>query len=119
MPFVFVAVCALAVGRALTAAPDPDARRLDEAARIAVSAAAAAEEPAWRIASRRSFPEDHWSQDDDFAASERRWAIDEARRRRVPVSEVFRAIDEDLHRSPPVPPRRATSSPTKPRPFYD
>ncbi|MFP2913056.1 hypothetical protein ACLESD_50230, partial [Pyxidicoccus sp. 3LFB2] len=61
----------------------------------------------------------HWSQDDDFGASERSWAMSEARRRDVPVTEVFGAIDAELHAAPVLPPRKATASPCKPRPFYD
>ena len=85
---------ATAVVRAATSElPSPE-RRLSEAERLQVGHAAAAEEPGWRRASRKSFPGDHWSQDDDFGASERRWAVDEARRRGVPVTDVLGAIDE-------------------------
>ncbi|MFP2933078.1 hypothetical protein ACLESO_49605, partial [Pyxidicoccus sp. 3LG] len=104
---------------AATSELPPPERRLSEAERIQVGRAAAAEEPGWRRASRKSFPGDHWSQDDDFGASERRWAVDEARRRGVPVTDVLGAIDAELHSGPVVPPRKATASPCKPRPFYD
>ncbi|MCP3136379.1 hypothetical protein [Pyxidicoccus xibeiensis] len=117
---VFGLCGATAVVRAATSDVRPPQRRLSDAERAQVGLAAAAEEPARRRASRHSFPGDHWSQDDDFGASERRWAVDEAHRRGVPVTDVLGAIDAELHSSAPVvPPRKATASPCKPRPFYD
>ena len=119
--WLVLALCgATAVVRAATSRSPPPERRLSPAERAEVGRAAAAEEPGWRLRSRHSFPGDPWSQDDDFGASERSWAVDEARRRRVPVTDVFGAIDEELHAAGPVaPPRKATASPCKPRPFYD
>lgn len=115
------ALCgATAVVRAATSRAPPPERRLSPAERVEVGRVAAAEEPGWRARSHNSFPGDSWSQDDDFGASERSWAVSEARRRNVPVSDVFDAIDAELRASTPVqPPRKATASPCKPRPFYD
>ncbi|NVJ10330.1 hypothetical protein HUW63_34575 [Myxococcus sp. AM001] len=114
------ALCgATAVVRAATAELPPRERALSAAERKQVGRAAASQEPEWRRKSRQSFPGDRWSQDDDFGASERQWALDEARRRRVPVTDVLGAIDEELHGQPVLPPRKATASPCKPRPFYD
>jgi hypothetical protein len=116
---VLLACTAVALTRAMTATfPEPP-RRLGEAERAELGQAAAALEPFWREKSRRSFPGDRWSQDDDFGASERGWALTEAARRHVPISDVLRAVDEDLHAHPPEPPRRATAAQCKPRPFYD
>jgi hypothetical protein len=120
--WVAFTLCAgTAVVRAATVRePLPPSRRLSAEERAEVGRAAAREEPEWRRKSRQSFPGDAWSQDDDFGASERQWAVDEARRRGVPVTDVLWAIDEELHASSPVlPPRKATASPCKPRPFYD
>lgn len=119
--FCFALCGATAVVRAATVQrPAPPARRLSAEERAEVGRAAAREEPGWRQRSRQSFPGDFWSQDDDFGASERQWALDESRRRGVPVVDVLRAIDEELHAASPVlPPRKATASPCKPRPFYD
>ncbi|NMO16441.1 hypothetical protein HPC49_14755 [Pyxidicoccus fallax] len=116
-----LALCgATAVVRAATSEMPPPERRLSPEERVEVGRAAAAEEPGWRQRSRHSFPGDQWSQDDDFGASERKWAMDEARRRGVPVTDVFDAIDEELHAAGPIAsPRKATASPCKPRPFYD
>lgn len=116
---VFAAVCAIAVTRVLTVSSEQPPKRLSETERVAVGRAAAAEEPTWRLDSLRSFPDQHWSQDDDFANTERRWVRDEAARRQVPQTDVFRAIDEDLKRHPPEQPRKATSAASKPRPAYD
>jgi hypothetical protein len=114
------ALCgATVVVRSATSEWPPPGRRLSPAERAEVARAAAAEEPGWRLRSRHSFPGDHWSQDDDFGASERSWVVGEARRRGVPVSDVFSAIDAELHAGPVLPPRKATASPCKPRPFYD
>jgi hypothetical protein len=113
-------ICAaLALIRALSASQPPPPRRLSEVERQRVGRAAAAEEPAWRKTSVHDFPEDSWSQDDDFSASERKWAIDQANREGVPVMEIYRAIDEDLHAHPPEPPAKSSASPCRPRTSYD
>jgi hypothetical protein len=118
--WLLFALCgATAVVRAATSELPSPQRRLSADERARVGRAAAAEEPGWRLRSRHSFPGDHWSQDDDFGASERSWSMDEARRRDVPVTDVLGAIDEELHSGPVTPPRKATASPCKPRPFYD
>lgn len=116
---VFALCGATAVVRAATSRLPPPERRLSPAERAEVGRAAAAEEPGWRLRSRHAFPGDHWSQDDDFGASERSWAVGEASRRGVPVTDVLDAIDAELRSAPVQPPRKATASPCKPRPFYD
>lgn len=110
---------AVALARALTAGHGKPQRLLSAAERRTVGAAAAVQELTWRVSSRRNFPGDAWSQDDDFHSFEREWVNGEAQRRHVSPREVFRAIDEDLHAHPPSPPRKATASPCKPRSFYD
>jgi hypothetical protein len=118
--WLVLALCAIvACVRAFTAHVPPPARRLTDAERVEVGRAAAAAEPGWRRNSHHSFPGDHWSQDDDFGAAERSWALSEAAKRGVPVTDVLRAIDEELHSGPVLPPRKASASPSKPRPFYD
>jgi hypothetical protein len=113
-------LCAgLAILRATTVSNPPPNRRLSPDERHAVGRTAATEEPKWRHSSVHNFPEDYWSQDDDFGASERNWAVDEANRRGVPVIDIYRAIDEDLRANPPQPPAKSNASPSKPRPFYD
>jgi hypothetical protein len=109
----------IALVRAVRAGAAQPQRALSVPERQALGAAAAAQEPTWRLASRRNFPGDMWSQDDDFHSMERAWVNAEAQQRGVSPREVFRAIDEDLHAHPPSPPRKATASPCKPRSFYD
>ncbi len=116
---VFALCAAVACVRAFSAQVPPPPRRMTPAERAEVGRAAAAEEPGWRSSSHHSFPGDHWSQDDDFGAAERSWALSEAAARGVPVTDVLRAIDEELHAAPVLPPRKASASPSKPRPFYD
>ncbi len=114
------ALCgATAVVRSATARMPPPPQRLSAAEHEQVGRAAADQEAEWRRKSRSAFPGDRWSQDDDFGASERRWAVDEARRRHVPVTDVMEAIDAELRSHAVPPPRKATASPCKPRPFYD
>jgi hypothetical protein len=110
---------ALALGRALTAQMPPPPRRLSEAERAELGRLCATQEPSWRRRTVARFPGDRWSQDDDFHSVERFWALGEAARRGVPVSDVFRAVDEDLRSHPVEPPRKSNASPCKPRPFYD
>jgi len=114
-----IACTALAGGLAVTASHPPPNRRLSDEERRVVGRIASALEPGWRKSSIHNFPEDYWSQDDDFGASEHNWAVDEANRRGVPVQEIFRAIDEDLRAHPPLPPSKSGASPCKPRPSYD
>ncbi|WP_225408358.1 hypothetical protein [Stigmatella hybrida] len=108
-----------ALVRAMSASHPVPPRRLSEAERTTVGRLCAAEEPRWRLSTMHRFPGDHWSQDDDFHASERGWALELSRREGVSPTEVFRAIDEELHAQPVAPPRKASASPSKPRPFYD
>jgi hypothetical protein len=116
---VCAAALAVAISRAMSASHPVPPRRLTEAERATVGRLCAAEEPRWRLSTMHRFPGDRWSQDDDFHASERGWALELSHREGVSPSEVFRAIDEELHTQPVEPPRRAHASPSKPRPFYD
>jgi hypothetical protein len=116
---LFAAVIALVVGRGMTVTAATPPRRLSIEERREVGLAAATEEPMWRKTSVKNFPDDHWSQDDDFSASERHWTIDQTNRRGVPAVDIYQAIDEDLHARPPQPPRKSGASPCKPRPSYD
>jgi hypothetical protein len=116
-----VLACCVVVAliRALTADFPAPKNRLGAADRERVGRAAAREEPVWREKTRKTFPGDRWSQDDDFGASEKAWINGQASRRRVPVVDVLQAIDEDLRANPPRPPRSSTAAPSRPRPFYD
>ena len=116
---LLVGCCVFALSRAMSASYPAPRHTLTEEERAVVGRAAARQEPARREKSRKSFPGDHWSQDDDFHNAERSWVEREARRRNVSAADMLRAIDEDLRAHPPEPPRRATVAQCKPRPFYD
>ncbi len=120
LPLLIIAVALLvAMGRVMFPGESPP-RALAEADRQALGRLAAQAEPGLRLEARRNFPGDAWSQDDDYAARERKWAMEQAARRGVQPSEVFRAVDQELRASAPVaPPRQAGAAPCKPRPFYD
>ena len=107
------------LGLATSVRDDVTDHRLTDAERRAVGRAAAAEESQWRLKAIHSFPDDCWSEDDDVSSSEHTWGMDEAGRRNVPVTDIFRAIDEDLHAFPVLPPRKPGACPCKPQPFYD
>jgi hypothetical protein len=109
----------VALVRAGVAEHPAPARRLDAAGLSEVGRLVAQQEQEWRRSALALFPGDQWSQDDDFHNSERRWAEAEARRRDVPLSDIFAAIDAQLRAHPPAAPGKATASPSKPRPFYD
>ena len=84
----------------------------------------ATNEHQWAVETTRNFPEDLWSQRDDFHGREYRYVVDLARSRGVRIEDVLRAVDEDLHlrkaTGPDAPDdRHARAIPCKPRPFYD
>jgi hypothetical protein len=91
--------------------------------RAGFAAAVAAGEDAWRAEAEQTWAGDVWSQRDDFHARERNRIRDVATENGVPVEEVLRAVDHDLHRararqtSPDL--RGAGAVPCKPRPIYD
>ncbi len=119
---VVVAFGALVVWRA-SAAPAPAAApaRADVAMRGELAADVAATEDGWRGQAEEAFPLDAWSQRDDFHAREQLRIRDLAASRGVPVEDVLRAVDEDLHSIPHAASERrgARAVPCKPRPFYD
>ncbi len=112
-------IWAVALARIYTAPERHPQRRLAETERVALGEAARQAEPQWRVNTMRRFPQDLWSQEDDFHATERQWAVTAAAQRNVPVSDVFRAVDEDLRRHEVSPPRKANASPIKPRAYYE
>ena len=72
----------------------------------------------------QNFPQDHWSQRDDFHGREWRQAADSAKDKGIRIEDVLRGVDDDLHarraRRPDAPDdRNARAVPCKPRPFYD
>jgi len=109
----------LGLGRALTAQPPSSPLQVSSEERTGLGLRYAAEEPRRRQDSVQHFPGDRWSQDDDFHASERGSILESTQTTHHAPLDYYRAIDEELRASPVLPPRKATASPCKPRPFYD
>jgi hypothetical protein len=126
LPAAAIAIgCVVLVVARVALAPGPPPRRqADPAERRRLAAAVAASERTWSTETAQTFPEDLWSQRDDFHGRELRKVKELAGENDLPVEDVLRAIDEDLHRtgapnaSAPDD-RNARAIPCKPRPFYD
>ena len=116
---VLALLCAVLVTARAVGAPAPVPKRSPtDAERRAIAAEIAAAEPDWEKDTAKTFPADHWSQSDDFHGHEYRKVVDVAEDAGVPIEEVLRAVDDDLHRGPHED-RRARAVPCKPRPIYD
>jgi hypothetical protein len=115
---IVVTTVALVVGRAATA-PAPSSLPVATAAqRASVAASIASQESSWRDQASDDFPADRWSQRDAFHGLEVDAVRRAASRFGVSYEDVFRAIDEDIHRSQKRE-RNADAVPCKPRPIYD
>ncbi|MBS2019631.1 MAG: hypothetical protein JST00_42610 [Deltaproteobacteria bacterium] len=116
---VFVGIVAIVV-RGVVAAPAPPSPRTpppEERARLARQIAA--QEDEWRANVVADFPADAWSQRDAFHNLEMQSIRDLAVRAKIAPEEIFRAIDEDLHRPTMGVERSAGVVPLKPRPIFD
>lgn len=117
--------CVVVVVVRVAIAPGPMIRRAaTPAERVEIAQAIAKSEGAWNEESTRGFPEDHWSQRDDFHGRELQQVTKLASDKGVRIEDVLRAIDEDIHRRglarPDAPDaRNARAIPCKPRPVYD
>jgi hypothetical protein len=125
-PATLVALLAtgIVVARTLTAAaPPPPAARATANDKKLVALIVSTDEVAWNNLAVQAFPEDHWSARDDFHARELKKLKELANDRKVPIEDLLRAVDDDLHRArsrPDAPDARgARAVPCKPRPFYD
>jgi hypothetical protein len=118
---VLVGSTALVVARASSAPAPAPPKRATDAERTSLAMTLASEEPSWRASSEESFPQDNWSQRDDFHAREAQEIRELARARGVPYEDVLRAVDDDLHARGRATgeARGARAVPCKPRPFYD
>jgi hypothetical protein len=115
------AVCVLAVGRAVTAAPPPRAPDADDALLHRAFYAVASEETTMRHEAAKTFPTDPWSRDDDFHRREGDKVRDWAGTHRVPRGEVFRSMDEGIRAHWPQAngaPLVVTVPPCRPRAIY-
>ena len=115
---VVIACAGLVTARAI-GAPAPTPKRAATASeRAAIAAEIAAAEPDWEKETAKTFPADRWSQSDDFHGHELRKVVDVAEDAGVPLEDVLRAVDDDLHRGLHDD-RRTHAVPCKPRPIYD
>src|SRR4051812_30204732 len=80
-------------------APGPALRRsATDAERSEIAASIAGSERDWGNISTQGFPEDLWSQRDDFHGHEFQKVVQVAREKGVRVEDVLRAVDQDIHR---------------------
>lgn len=115
---VFVGLTILVAVKVASAPALAGALRATAEQKAIVAMAIAGEEPGWRKTTEQEFPADLWSQRDAFHGNEASKAKDLAFANRIPVEDVLRAIDEDIHKSRDRD-RLAGAIPCKPRPFYD
>jgi hypothetical protein len=126
---VVITTVAVVLVKAATAKAPPAPRRATPAEEAALAAAIASSEPRWLVETEQAFPRDRWSARDDFHGRELRDVQTKARELGVPMEDVLRAIDDDIHRSghrasarasdEDADPRSARAVPCKPRPIYD
>ena len=117
----FALVCALGLGRALTASVPQQLPPADEAQRREAFRFVASDETAERREASKTFPTDLWSRDDDFHQREASRARDWARTHRVSVGDALSAIDEGLRErwlTGSSNPLVATVPPCRPRAIY-
>lgn len=117
----FAAVCALGLGRALTASVPAQPTAADEGQRREVFRYVASDEAAERREASKTFPTDLWSRDDDFHQREASRARDWAKTHHVPVGDALSAVDEGLRERWPTgtsTPLVATVPPCRPRAIY-
>ena len=115
---VAIAIIAVVVVRAASAPEPPHPRQATPQERSGFAATVASQEADWSNHAADDFPADHWSQRDAFHGHEAAAVRDLARGAGVSYESVFRAIDEDLHRTRGSD-RNANAVPCKPRPVFD
>ncbi|MGD0526899.1 MAG: hypothetical protein ABSE49_17260 [Polyangiaceae bacterium] len=92
----FVLVCAIGLGRTLTAsAPSPPAP-IDDAQKRDAFRFVASDEYLERREASKTFPTDLWSRDDDFHQREASKARDWARTHHASVGDTLSAVDEGM-----------------------
>jgi hypothetical protein len=117
----FVLVCAIGLGRTLTAsAPSPPAP-IDDAQKRDAFRFVASDEYLERREASKTFPTDLWSRDDDFHQRESSRARDWAKSHHARVEDVLLAVDEGIRSGWPTgnpKPLVATVPPCRPRAIY-
>jgi hypothetical protein len=118
-------VCALFVlGRAATAPAPPPKRLATPSERATVASTIAQNEKNWLREVGENFPDDNWSQRDDFHGKEYRKISELTSEKGIRIEDALRAVDDDVHAAKApnanAPDTRAAHAvPCKPRPFYD
>jgi len=116
-----IALAAIAMLRAATAAPPTDGKPAVESVRRSIFSELATEEPSMRTEAALAFPGDAWSADDDFYARQQKKARTVASARGVRLGDVLDAFDEGLRAKWPPQPRIALTpgvAPCRPRLAY-
>lgn len=117
--------CAVLVTARVAFAPGPKPlRKATPEERTEIAQVIAGAERNWANESAKSFPQDHWSQRDDFHGREYRKVNELVKEKGVRVEDILEAVDDDIHRRAAMNPesaeiRHARAVPCKPRPFYD
>jgi hypothetical protein len=94
--FLFVAVCAVALARAITSRATPPPNRADGSTRAIAFTQFVGQEAAYRKEAAKDFPTDPWSQDDFFHAREAKEARAFAKTAGIPITDALDALDEGL-----------------------
>jgi hypothetical protein len=117
IPFAVIVTLAFMSGRSRL--PVPTTVPLDAAMEARLQAEHRSLEREWVQRASHSFPGDLWSQGDDLANAERRWASDFAGTRSLAIADVLLAIDAGLRDTATTSPERGIVAPCMPRPFYE
>jgi hypothetical protein len=116
---VAVAGMSVVVHRAATAPSPPPLHVATPQERIVLAQRIAIREQEWRNKAAEDFPADDWSQRDAFHNLESDGVRDVAHQQGVYLEDVFRAVDEDLHKTRPGAARGTDVVPCRPRPVFD
>jgi len=121
---VTIASALIVVVRAATSAPPPPKRVATPQERMVVASQIAQSEKNWLREVGENFPDDNWSQRDDFHGKEYRKLTELTNEKGIRMEDALRAVDDDIHnqkaRNTSSPDTRAAHAvPCKPRPFYD
>lgn len=126
IPSVAIAAACLVIvtTRTLSAQSPTPRRHADPSERAEIARTIATAEVDWSKETERNFPEDYWSQRDDFHGRELKAVLQISRDKGILLEDVLRAIDDDIHqrKAPSAEAegdRHARAIPCKPRPFYD
>jgi hypothetical protein len=112
------------IGRAATAPAPTPKRAAAPADRVIIATQISQSEKNWLREVGENFPDDNWSQRDDFHGKEYRKIEELSAKDGVRIEDTLKIIDDDIHTAKAAnaaaPDTRAAHAvPCKPRPFYD